>query len=494
MKIGRQEPTYSVVGSYASSDGSLIAEMFEEDGGATFYDSQRMELELMLARNADGSPAAQTIGISKPRQNGKSYAARYYAAYMGDFEHRDVLYSAHHSKTTHAMFKALCDLFESPERFPDFAKDVKNISRAKGFEGIYFNDWKDADGNMHKGGCIEFSTRTNSGARGGTYSVIIIDEAQELTRDEQEAMLPTVSAASDIKDKRKLPQQIFVGTPPAPSCHGTVFADMHKRAHSDDKGAGWWLEWSVEGSIARFNSAELALSAAYETNPAMGYRIAEKTIVNEYENMSLDGFARERLGWWSPVIEEKAEYVIDAEAWKACMSNEQKPEGKTAYGVKFSLDGSEVALCGAVCPKDGPARISLINRQPMSSGIQWLADWLNARYDKACCVVIDGRNGVSTLVEKITPTWRYKGSVICPRAGDVIASVGTLTNEVSERTVTWFAGQEQLTESATTSTKRAIGGGFGFGGENSAPIEAAALALWGCRTSKRDPSRKMRIG
>lgn len=231
-----------------------------------------------------------------------------------------------------------------------------------------------------------------------------------------------------------------------------------------------------------------------KANPALGIRILLSTIEGECESMPPDTFARERLGWWSPVIEEKAEYVIDAEAWKACMSNEQKPEGKTAYGVKFSLDGSEVALCGAVCPKDGPARISLINRQPMSVGIQWLADWLNARYDKACCVVIDGRNGVSTLVEKIAPTWRYKGSVICPRAGDVIASVSTLTNEVSERTVTWFAGQEQLTESATTSTKRAIGGGFGFGGENSAPIEAAALALWGCRTSKRDPSRKMRIG
>jgi len=494
MKTGRQEPTFSVVGSYASSDGSLIAEMFEEDGGATFYDSQRMELELMLARSADGSPAAQTIGISKPRQNGKSYAARYYAAYMGDFEHRDVLYSAHHSKTTHAMFKALCDLFESPERFPDFAKDVKNISRAKGFEGIYFNDWKDVDGNAHKGGCIEFSTRTNSGARGGTYSVIIIDEAQELTRDEQEAMLPTVSAASDIKDKRKLPQQIFIGTPPSPSCHGTVFADMHRRAHSEDKGNGWWLEWSVDGDISRFNSEKLALSAAYETNPAMGYRIAEKTIINEYENMSIDGFARERLGWWSPIVAEKVEYVIDAEQWNACMSAEAKPEGKTAYGVKFSLDGSEVALCGAVCPKDGPARISLIDRKPTAMGTQWLADWLNERYKKASCVVIDGRNGVDVLVDKIAETWRAKGSVIKPRAGEVIAAVGNLTNEVSEQTVTWYAGQQQLAESATTSHKRPIGGGFGFGGENSAPIEAASLALWGCRTSKRDPTKKMRFG
>ena len=38
------------------------------------------------------------------------------------------------------------------------------------------------------------------------------------------------------------------------------------------------------------------------------------------------------------------------------------------------------------------------------------------------------------------------------------------------------------------------GGGWAFGGEDPCPIEAAALALWGCRNSKRDPNRTMRIG
>ena len=100
MKTGNQSPTFSVIGDYAYSLGSDVIEMFEEEGGATFYPSQKRELELMLARNADGSPSALTIGISKPRQNGKSYAARFYAVYMSVFEHRQVLYSAHHSTTT----------------------------------------------------------------------------------------------------------------------------------------------------------------------------------------------------------------------------------------------------------------------------------------------------------------------------------------------------------------------------------------------------------
>ena len=245
MRTGRQEPTYSVIGDYAYSYGPEVVEMFEDEGGATFYPSQKQELELMLARNANGEPSALTIGISKPRQNGKSYAARYYAVYMSVFEHRQVLYSAHHSTTTNKMFNALCNLFESPERYPDFADDIKKISHVRGYEGIYFKDWQDDDGVIHDGGCIEFATRTNSGARGGTYSVIIIDAAQELTNEQQEAMLPVISAASEVSNVEMMPQQIFIGTPPNSACHGTVFANMHRDAHGEEKGGFWWLEWSI---------------------------------------------------------------------------------------------------------------------------------------------------------------------------------------------------------------------------------------------------------
>ena len=496
MKTGNQEPTYKLVGNYAYSYGQEVVEMFEEDGGATFFPSQKMEMELFLARDKDGSPSALTIGISKPRQNGKSYAARYYAIYMGVFEHRQVLYSAHHSSTTNKMFKAMCDLFESPERYPEFAHDVKNISHARGYEGIYFKDWIDEDGCMQPGGCIEFVTRTNSGSRGGTYSVIVIDEGQELTFEQQEAMLPVISAASDVKDKTKMPQQIYIGTPPSPTCHGTVFLNMHNAAHSKEKGATWWLEWSVKAKdiSGLISSPEQALEFAYQTNPAMGYRIAEKTVLNEYDNMSLDGFLRERCGWWVPSISSRVDYAINASAWDSCKTAEVKPDGKVAYGIKFSPDGSEVCLSGAVLTDDGRLHIELIERKSTGQGTRWLAEWLNERYQKASCVVIDGKNGVDVLTERIADTWKMKGSVIRPSVKDIIASVGMLTDAISEQTLTWYELQEALRESAVTSIKRPISGGWGFGGSNSAPIESCALAVFGVKTCKRVPGKKMLIG
>jgi hypothetical protein len=87
-----------------------------------------------------------------------------------------------------------------------------------------------------------------------------------------------------------------------------------------------------------------------------------------------------------------------------------------------------------------------------------------------------------------------KGAVIRPNSREVIAAVSTLVDSLNENTITWFSEQENLRESAITVVKRPIAGGWGFGGDNSAPIEACALALWGAKNSKRDPSRKMRIG
>ena len=111
-------------------------------------------------------------------------------------------------------------------------------------------------------------------------------------------------------------------------------------------------------------------------------------------------------------------------------------------------------------------------------------------------MVIDGRNGVDVLVDKISDTWKYKGSIVRPGAKDAIAAVSCLMDGINEQTLTWYAPQEDLKNSAITSTKRKIGsaGGWGFGGEDSTPIEACALALWGAKNTKRDPNRIMRIG
>ena len=82
-----------------------------------------------------------------------------------------------------------------------------------------------------------------------------------------------------------------------------------------------------------------------------------------------------------------------------------------------------------------------------------------------------------------------------PRVGDVIAAAGMLLDGLRDGTLKHTEGtwQKALEDSALNSTRRAIGshGGWGFGGDSIA-IEACALALFGAKTSKRNPKRKQR--
>ena len=311
---------------------------------------------------------------------------------------------------------------------------------------------------------------------------MIFDEAQELDIDAQASFIPAISASLN-------PQVIYAGTPPDPNASGTVFRGIRDKALKGETTSTAWFEFSVKEIGDVHDKERWALA-----NPALGTRILLSTVEGECEQMPPDAFARERLGWWTPVAQQRIEYAIPKDVWAKCRTDAQKPEGKTAYGVKFSPDGSEIVLAGAVIPQNGAAQIALIDRQNTGRGTQWLADWLNARYERAACVVIDGRNGADALIDKISPVWRMKGCVIRPSAREMISAVGCLTDALNERTVAWYRGQEDLENSAVTSVKRPIAGGWGFGGENPCPIEAASLALWGAKTARRDPNKQMRIG
>jgi hypothetical protein len=465
--LGKQEPSVRVAPEYRQTDGMDAARILRT-GGMVLDPWQADAMCDWMAMTPWGKWISQTCGGSVARQNGKSGLVEGRAEAGMLMYNEQVLYTAHLQKTSTETFEEMAGFFDTPK----LRKYVKDIKTALGREQII----------LKSGARVKFLARTRNGGRGQHGDLLIFDEAQELDENQQASFLPAISASLN-------PQTIYVGTPPDPTAVGTVFRGIRDKAIAGETKTTSWFEFSVPEIGDVTDRRRWA-----DTNPALGRRIMESTIEGECEQMDPDMFARERLGWWTPVVVTKLDYAIPADVWDACGSMEMKPEGKTAYGVKFSADASEVCLCGAVIPKEGPARVSMIERQPTGIGIQWLADWLSARYDKASCVVIDGRNGVDVLIEKIAPTWRMKGSVIRPGVKEMIAAVGTLTDAVNERSVTWYKEQTDLRDSAVTSIKRKIGGGYGFGGDNSIPIEAAALALYGAKTAKRDPTKVMRIG
>lgn len=474
---GSQEPRVQIEPGRTSTDGEDAA-LLMSAYGCELDTWQQTVIDCWLGKDENGKYSVTSAGLSLPRQNGKNVCLECREFFGLVVNGEKILHTAHQVRTSKKSFRRLAAMF-TDKKHPEITDIVKNIRYTNGEECI----------ELDNGGTIEFSARSRQAARGfDGISLVVFDEAQELMDDQVEAIMATLSAS-----QTGTRQLIYTGTPPYPNCPGEVFKRKRQGCFDSPSPHDAWHEWGVEGdNIEKINAEDRTLW--YMTNPALGIRLTEDFTAEEFNTMSKDGFCRERLGWWSPTISHQIDYAISSELWDKCKSDDPKPEGKTAYGVKFSADGSFVCLCGAVIPDNGKARISLIEAKPTGYGTTWLADWLNERSTKACCVVIDGRNGVDVLVEKISEKWRIKGSIIRPTAKDVISSVGMLIDSLNEQNLTWYSGQDALRESAITAVKRPIGGGWGFGGDNSTIIEACSLALWGAKTSKRNPNRTMRIG
>lgn len=471
---GNQTPRIRVCPDYAYTYGHDAAELASAYG-LTPDPWQELILCDWLGRDEYGKYAAQTCGLSVPRQNGKNGVLEARELYGMTIDGERILHTAHEVKTARKAFDRLVSFFEDEVNYPELVAMVKTIRKTNGQEAIL----------LANGGSIEFSARSRGASRGFTVDVVICDEAQELTDEQLEALMPTKSAGP-LQNS----QLILLGTPPNHNAVGDVFKRTRDKAISGKSDIACWIEWSVEeiGDIYDESRWE-------DANPALGYRLTREAIEAELASMSEDGFARERLGWWR---EGAVNALFSIKRWDSLKTATPPPDGKLAYAARFSVDGSTVALAAAVKPKTGNPYVEVIEHRSMAQGSTWLIDWIEGRWRKAAIVVIDGKAGAQATVDELRRRGVGKASLLLPKADEVVAAASMLLNDVREGTVSHY-GQPALDDAIEHAVRRPIGTGGGFGFKSSSedsditPAEAASLALWGVKTTKRDPSRKQVI-
>ena len=437
-------------------------------GGLEMLEWQDSIMDGWLGRNAFDRWAAPTCGGSIPRQNGKSLGlvearVNYGMVVLGE----EVIYTSHLQKTSTETFEDMASFYDGPK----LRKYVKDIKTALGREQII----------LRNGARIKFLARTRNGGRGQHGDLLVFDEALELSAESQASFLPAISASRN-------PQTIYISTPPTRESDSPVFRSIRARALDGSSERTAWFEWSVD-EIGDVRDRD----RWYETNPSLGILIQESTVAGEVEQMDDETFARERLGWWSPLL--SVESVISVKEWEACAESSPDKGGTVTYAVKFSSDGLIGAL--AACHKydDGrPPFVYVLDVQPLSGGLQWFVDTLSERAHDAAQIVIDGASNEQALNNRLVDSGVPKKVIIRPRANDVIAACSSFVNAVRERAVTHFP-QPDLDRSATRTTKRPIGqhGGWGFQTTDDADatlIEAASLAYWAASTTKRKPGRR----
>lgn len=461
-------------GAVTQTDGDL-AGAFSSSYGLIPDEWQRFVLDDWLAVK-NGRWASLTCGLSVPRQNGKNALLEIRELYGAVGLGERILHTAQEVKTHLKHFRRMKYFFgekanDPGAKFPELNAMVEHVRHVNGQEAILLTN----------GGSIEFIARSKNSGRGFTIDVLVMDEAQEMSDDELEALMPTTSA-SPLGN----PQWIFTGTPPGPSADGGVFTRVRDEALADNPGRLSWHEWSV-GKAPDLDDRNLWRL----TNPALDSgRLQIEVAEGERARFSGEGFARERLGQWQ-VAGRKAKAIAFSE-WSVLIG--EKPEnGRLAFGVKFTPDGSTVALAAGIRPDDGPIHVEAFRQANLSEGLQWIVDFLVKRADQTALIVIDGKAGAPALASALRDQgMSRRGLVLLPNLDQVVSAHSMFAEAVKSGGLSHL-GQGPLDEQVRDAAKRIISktsGAFGWEadkGETVVLLDAVTYAFWGAKTARSNP-------
>ncbi|MDQ0153592.1 phage terminase large subunit-like protein [Moryella indoligenes] len=458
-KIGRQTPTVSVVLPYTHSKGAEAVNLYKMIG-KTAQEWQHFMLNDIMAWAEDGLWVHTRFGYSLPRRNGKSEILTM-REFWGLFNGEHIMHTAHRTTTTHSAWEKLLNWVEKTGmRYTSI--------RANGRERIDL---------IATGGRIEYRTRTSKSGLGEAFDLLIIDEAQEYTDDQE-------SALKYIVTDSKNPQILMCGTPPTPFSSGTVFKhfrDTVIRTGLPDSG---WGEWSVDEETDPRNK-----DAWYETNPSLGTIFTERSVTDEVGSDTQD-FNIQRLGLW---MKQNLKSVITTAQWDALQADKlPKLRGRLHIGVKYSKDGDKVAVSLAVKTYSKRIFIEALDCVPVKQGNAWIVRLL-AQMDVAA-VIIDGASG-QALLEEDMKREKLKKPVL-PSVKQIITANTCFEQALYDESIVHM-DQPSLKQSVCNVDKRSIGSNGGFGyksirdGVEVALLDSVILAHWSCMSTKE--KKKQRI-
>ena len=451
----RQIPTASVILPYKDTHGKAAIDLYNSTG-RTAQEWQELLLYDILAVRDDGLFVHTKFGYSIPRRNGKNEIVamrELWALEQGE----QCLHTAHRVSTSHMAWERMKKLVEGlgytePE-------DYKTTSTL-GMESIRLKK---------TGGKIDFRTRSSRGGLGEGFDLLIIDEAQEYTDDQQSALKYVVTDSLN-------PQTIFCGTPPTPISSGTVFTKLRKAALSGETENTGWAEWGVEKKTDPRDK-----QAWYMCNPSLGTIFTERSVADEIGE-DIDDFNIQRLGLW---LKYNLKSAISKAEWEE-LKSETMPQlkGKLFVGIKYGHDGTNVRLSIAAKTIDGLVFVESIDCREIRAGNAWILDFLK-KADVAS-VTIDGAQG-TILAQEMRQN--HLGTPVLMTTKEVCIANGKFEQALYKKTITHM-NQPALTQSISNCEKRLIGSAGGFGYKSLKEsieiglMESMIIAFWACSESK----------
>lgn len=442
---------------------------------------QEQALEAAMGERTDGRWASKFVGVSAPRQNGKSQliVARALAGALL-FGEKMIIISAHETDTAREIWKRLLDVIEAN---PTLEKRLTGRMDAINREYVTFGKGAERQ-------TIKLKARRSSGSRGFSADCLLLDEAQILGKQAWGSIVPTMSAMPN-------PQMWLFGTPPTAEDDPFAFSRVRDSATAK-KARHCWLEWSA-GPDDDVDDPETWAKA----NPAYGVRISYEACADDRAAMDDEQFARERLGMWQGSARRG---ILAPQSWALQEDEQSRVASQFALGVEVGPDlaWASVALAGQRAGGDWHFELD-DDQHTRGRGTTWLVphlQYLTVNNPQIRSVVVDVAGPVAALLEQRNSRWYFKGTTL--EATPVkVAELGAGCANVLDGIVTgWLhhIGQPQFTAAALAAGKRALGDtGMWVWSRKAAesditPIQAATLALIGARAEVQNVRKPTRTG
>lgn len=477
-RYGRQTPTQSVILPYRSTKGLEAVDLYEESGRSAI-EWQKLLVSDIMAVGDDGLWVHQKFGYSVPRRNGKNEIVAMREMW-GLVNGEIICHTAHRTTTSSSAWKRLIKLLTSAGYVELGRKKKDEIPPDKSFRCNKQHGLENIV--LTGGGQIDFRTRTPNGGLGEGFDLLVIDEAQEYTDDQQDALIYTVS------DSRN-PQTIFCGTPPTATSSGTVFQHMRSECLGGSSYEAGWAEWSIPKATDDVFNVDLW----YETNPSMGYHLNERKIRSEIKPKENSDFNIQRLGVWLTYNQKSEVSEVEWMSLKAGSLPELK--GQLFAGIRFGTDGQNVSLSIAVKTADGKIFVESIDCQSIRKGYGWIIRFLKEADVRM--TVVDGRAGADLLLEECK-TNRIKPAPQMIKVSEMCTASNMFTQALETQSIRHMA-QPSLVQSVCNCERRAIGqqGGYGFKsikeGVDVSLMESMVIAHWACAVTKERRKQICRV-
>lgn len=422
---------------------------------------QEAVLRSAMGERSDGTWAAKQVGVSAPRQNGKSQliVARALAGALL-FGEKKIVISAHAQDTARETFGKFLEIRDV---CPALDERIDKVMSALNREFIKFTN----------GAVIQFKARTVSGSRGFSSDCLLLDEAQILGMPAWVSINSTMSA-------RPNPQVWLLGTPPTPEDNGEVFTSIRTAALGGKSRTLAWLEWGADPDD------DPALdSTRAKANPAWHTRINHEIVQGEYETYPPDRFALDRLGRWMSEEEQRQPIMP---AWSSRYTP-REPEAPAALGI--AVDPDRVWISVGACdagevPHVGPVHVlspsgvPVVVRRRLDVDRAWVIEQVaRIQLETGCAVVLD-RKGPAGGLERELEDAGVRLTVV--GLEDYIAACADFYDAVDSGELV-HGGYPDLDDAVEAATWRKVGDRRAWARLNGdvSMLEAVTLALHGAR-------------